>query len=742
VASHDMQRLVVALEARTAAFEKALNRANGVVNQRAKAIEGRFAKMNSVIGSRMAGIGKGWIAGIVAGLGGRELAQLSDAATKIDNALKIAGLSGAELEKVYGRLRDSAVKNAAPVESLVELYSRMVLVQKDLGKSSEEIVGFTDKVAVALRVGGRSSAESAGALLQLSQAMGEGIVRAQEFNSIIEGAPALLQAAAAGIKEADGSVGKLRKIMLDGELSSRAFFDGVIAGSSTIEEKVANAEYTITQSMGNLRTGLIDAAWEFNNSTDASKRFAGGINNVAAAITAFDVSGFIKKIQDAGGALERFMNDAGNAGFFERIAEGLTGLELEVGKPIDLDTALARKAIEHVEKDIANLQANIEERTKLDLDTTDAQQQLDVLLRKKASLQGAATSPEGAREAINRMVPFNPLGPLPVAAAKPISIKDPQYRVSGDKDGKKTRRNEWERETSQIKERTAALQAETAAMAGLNPLIDDYGFALEKARAVAELENAALAAKVKITPDVKASIESLATSYAQATVDAERLAESQDLIRERAQDMADLGKDVFGGFISDLRSGTSAAEALNNALSRIADTMINNVLDAMFQVGGAGGGGGILGSIVSGLFGGGGGFSAAAFAGIGQGLYDKGGYTGAGGKKQPAGIVHKGEVVFSQDDVRRHGGVGSVEAMRLRGYSAGGPVGVPSIPSPSRRAANDNNAGIADVRVWVDRDGNWQAAVERISRGEATKVTRQGIAANNNQQERRRMTAG
>ncbi|ENV34556.1 tape measure protein [Acinetobacter gerneri] len=55
-----------------------------------------------------------------------------------------------------------------------------------------------------------------------------------------------------------------------------------------------------------------------------------------------------------------------------------------------------------------------------------------------------------------------------------------------------------------------------------------------------------------------------------------------------------------------------------------------------------------------------------------------GGYTGFGGKYVPAGIVHKGEVVFSQEDIARWGGVANVEAMRLsgkKGYSDGGIVG-------------------------------------------------------------------
>lgn len=55
-----------------------------------------------------------------------------------------------------------------------------------------------------------------------------------------------------------------------------------------------------------------------------------------------------------------------------------------------------------------------------------------------------------------------------------------------------------------------------------------------------------------------------------------------------------------------------------------------------------------------------------------------GGFTGYGGKYDPAGIVHRGEVVFSQDDVSRHGGVASVEALRKRGgrgFASGGTPG-------------------------------------------------------------------
>ncbi len=76
------------------------------------------------------------------------------------------------------------------------------------------------------------------------------------------------------------------------------------------------------------------------------------------------------------------------------------------------------------------------------------------------------------------------------------------------------------------------------------------------------------------------------------------------------------------------------------------------------------------------------GFSGGGAVGGVLGGFARGGYTGDGGKYVPAGIVHKGEVVFSQRDVRRHGGVRAVERLRLRGYADGGVVGGFSLPRP------------------------------------------------------------
>lgn len=699
-----MQRLIVSLEAKTVAFEKAMNKALGVANRRTKAIESQFAKMNSRIGNSLAGVGKQWVAALAAGLSVGAIAKFSDAATRIDNALKVAGLSGAELEKVYGRLRDSAVSNAAPIEALVELYGRAALVQKELNITGEELLGFTDKIALALRVSGKSAAESSGALLQLSQALGSGTVRAEEFNSILEGALPIAQAAAAGLEEAGGSVAKLRQLVVDGKISSEAFFRAFEAGSVILEQKVQGATLTLSQAMGNLETALIDSVREFNNATGASEKFAEGINNVAQSISDFDITGFINKISEAGGALEKFLNSVGNADVFERLAELLTGEEITVGQPIDLDTAAAEAKVETLERDIKLLKEQIENNKEMAVDTTEASSRLADLMKQVMAIRNALAG-VGSMSGQN-YEPGTPGDPNALAqrqtlgtrVVKPVSINDfapPSGGKGGSKGGgKKSRENEYQREIEQIRERTAALQAETAAMAGINPLVNDYGFAIEKARVAQELLAAAQAAGLAITPELKANIETLATAYATASAESEKLAEKQDKLRDMAEEFNGLAKDVLSGFIQDLKDGKSATEALEGALSKVADKLLDMALSSIF--GGTGG----IGGLLAGLFG-----------------YAEGGYTGSGGKNQAAGVVHKGEYVFSKKATQRLG-VGNLEAMHrsAKGYASGGFVGpaAPRIAGPATTQAAMQT--VISMPISISAPGADAAALARVER--------------------------
>jgi hypothetical protein len=111
--------------------------------------------------------------------------------------------------------------------------------------------------------------------------------------------------------------------------------------------------------------------------------------------------------------------------------------------------------------------------------------------------------------------------------------------------------------------------------------------------------------------------------------------------------------------------------------------------------GGAGGGGGWLSFLAGTPFSG----SKQLAATGGIGLFDKGGYTGPGGKMTPAGIVHKGEYVFDAKAVSRLG-VPALE--KLRGYANGGLVGAPVAPRlNTRQSAAANNNGPSSMVVQI-----------------------------------------
>lgn len=324
--------LIISISTDLATVRRSLKRLEGDVGNSTKKIEKQFDVMGRGINRSIDATASRLASTLAAAFSIRAAQQFVDASTRITNALKVAGLQGAELTNVYDKLFASAQKNAAPLESLVTLYSRLALTQKELGVTQAELVGFTDKVALALRVGGTSATEASGALLQLSQALGGGTVRAEEFNSVLEGAPTIVQAVAAGLTEAGGSVSKLRQLVIDGKLSSQAFFRAFEAGSVILEEKVASSVLTTSQSLEKLQNVLIDTAGKIDAATGASTAFGKVIEDLAVTIQQFGQV----VVKAADGDLGKFLGwlneGAEKAATFKRIMGGIPGIIEKMGK--------------------------------------------------------------------------------------------------------------------------------------------------------------------------------------------------------------------------------------------------------------------------------------------------------------------------------------------------------------------------------------------------------------------------
>jgi tape measure domain-containing protein len=631
MAATDLERLVVQLSADIKKYENAMSRAQGVTNRRLGAMQKQATTSSRAIAASFARTGAQIAGAFLASEVIRSAVTLSDAATRIDNSLKVAGLSGEELERVYQRLSKAAVENGAPIETLAALYGKAAQNQKELGVTTDELIGFTNNVALALRVAGTDAASASGALLQLGQALGAGKVQAEEFNSILEGAPTIAQAVAAGLKEAGGSVSRLKGLVVDGKISSEAFFRAFEAGAPVLQEKVKGSVFTIEQASENMKSALIDLVKEFNNSTGASKNFANGINSAAKVVADFDVASLINKLRSGRAELENFF-----AGI--KLPDSLSqmfGISDTQGNVLNPAVGEAQTKIAGLERELELLQQRLGVNTELGFDNKEAlariqevQAQLTRLRAQAANLpafidgyrigeNGFEAVPGGSDAGTNgQMGGSGRRGGARRRAAevKPVSVNDfkpPVGRGGGGSKAKSAKEDDYARETKQIQERTKALAAETTAQSMVNPLINDYGFAIEKARSKQELLTAAQEAGKKVTPELAKEIENLSTSYALAVVESERLAEKQDEIRQRAEDALATAKDVTRGIIDGFTEGAEAGDILVSSLKKIGDALINDVLDSLFKVNNAGGGGGGFLSGLLGLFGGGGsGFKA------------------------------------------------------------------------------------------------------------------------------------
>lgn len=684
----DVERLVVSLEASISKYERTMQRALGQTNATAKRIESRFAGMSRQINSSFSGLQRGIATAFASVAAVRGAVQLVDAATRIENGLKVAGLAGEELAAVYDRLYDSAQRNAAPLETLAQLYGRVAIVQNELGTSTEEMLLFTENVALALRVAGTDAQTASGALLQLSQAMGAGIVRAEEFNSILEGALPIAQAAAAGLEEAGGSVARLRQLVVDGKVSSEAFFRAFEAGAYTLKEKVANAEVTVSQQFVRLQNVLIDVAREMNEGTSASRVLGEGVENLA-----FVVREMADFVQFAIGPVQTLI------GLFESGASAANSFANEIARISGAEAIGAAAATWVNDRQIPGLNANSSAGGRV--------------LSQTFELLGATAKDEALANALAGKAAPEPLR-IVVEADEPRTVSLSDYKLpsgsgkgGGGGRGGKSAGERFGESLEDYQRRIDAMNAETELLRKLGPMVNDYGFAMEKLRATQELENAARRAGIALGPEQRAQIEGLASAYATATAEAERLAEAQNATVQQFGELRDAARSVLETIVDGFLEGKDAGDIFADVLKGIGSQLLNMGMNSLFGGGGSGGGFGLFGK----LFG-----------------FSGGGYTGAGGVNEPAGVVHRGEKVWSQADIARAGGVARVEAMR-KGIS------LPAIPQPRESGAGTSltfaptiDARGADIGV-VDRiatlqqrqAAEFESRVKQIVRGRGTK---------------------
>lgn len=155
--------------------------------------------------------------GIAAGVGISGITKLVDEYAKYTAQLKLASITNAEYVASLNSVRSIAAASHADLAATGVLYARIANGTRELGIGQQQVANITESVNLSLKVSGATTAESASAMLQLSQAFASGTLRGEEFNAVNEAAPRLMKALAEGMGV---PVGALKEMASNGLITS------------------------------------------------------------------------------------------------------------------------------------------------------------------------------------------------------------------------------------------------------------------------------------------------------------------------------------------------------------------------------------------------------------------------------------------------------------------------------------------------------------------------------------------
>lgn len=275
--SADLRSFQKSMEAMRATADRRLTE----VEKRALLADRRLSRTMDRAGRSMTAALKSSLAGIAPVIAGAFSAaavlQYADAYTALQNRLKAAGLEGRALKAVEDSLYASANRNGVAVEATAELYQRAAMARNNLGASEQQLLALVSGTSAALKLQGTSAGEASGALLQLGQILGGEKVQAQEYNSLIDQLPVLLQAAADGSSRFGGQISSLTALVKDGKVTTQEFFTALLKGLGDVETRAASATPTVGAAFQTLNNEIGRYVGQADAGLSATQRMAQGI---------------------------------------------------------------------------------------------------------------------------------------------------------------------------------------------------------------------------------------------------------------------------------------------------------------------------------------------------------------------------------------------------------------------------------------------------------------------------------
>lgn len=199
------------------------------------------------------------------------LATTADSYTNLSTRINIATKEGGDFTSAMAGVHQVALMTNSSLDATGSLFARLNAVGKDMGMTQQQALNLTKTVTQAIQIGGGSAQASEAAVQQFIQAMQGGVLRGEEFNSIMENGFGVAEALARGLGV---TTGELRKMAEAGELSAERVAKALQSQASEVQKTYDQFPTTITNALQKIATSWQILIGEMDQSNDASATVA------------------------------------------------------------------------------------------------------------------------------------------------------------------------------------------------------------------------------------------------------------------------------------------------------------------------------------------------------------------------------------------------------------------------------------------------------------------------------------
>jgi len=269
---------------------------------------------------------------LVAGASIQQFVKLGDEFTQITNRLKSVSDSTGEASRAFNLVKQVASDTRSDLGSVADLFTDLTIATEEMGLSQQQVAGVAGTFSKALKISGADANASAGAIRQFGQALASGVLRGDEFNSIMEANPAFMRAVAGQL---DVNVGKLREMAAEGKLTSDVLVKATQEISGSIDEDFGKTVATVGESFTMLRNEIINLIGTIQEKTgiftlmaDAIGAVANNLDIVAAGLAGVFAAAMVGKIMAVVKAVQAFRAANQAAAASAVLLQAVTGVGL------------------------------------------------------------------------------------------------------------------------------------------------------------------------------------------------------------------------------------------------------------------------------------------------------------------------------------------------------------------------------------------------------------------------------